>query len=201
MSGDVRRWRLLYGDPTRQVSQKAFGFFLEDDVKATQHVTLNLGLRYDVTDPIKDAHNLLANYVPTSASGLVQVGQGISSPYPTNYNNISPRIGMAWDVFGTGKTILRSGFGIIFEQPSIRTFMFNGGGLNLNPSGIPYVDANGVTQTPDRHHQLVPASFERWHVRSIGSSPISHRQSSRLQPRGRYAASTASATYSASIST
>ncbi len=148
MSGDVRRWRLLYGDPTRQVSQKAFGFFLEDDVKATQHLTLNLGLRYDVTDPIKDAHNLLANYVPTSASGLVQVGQGISSPYPTNYNNISPRIGMAWDVFGTGKTILRSGFGIIFEQPSIRTFMFNGGGLNLNPSGIQYVDANGVTQTP-----------------------------------------------------
>ena len=148
ISGDVRRWRLLYGDPTREVSQKAFGFFVEDDVKATRRLTLNLGLRYDVTNPIKDSHNLLANYVPTSASGLVQVGQGISSPYPTSYNNLSPRIGMAWDVFGTGKTVVRSGFGIIFEQPSIRTFMFNGGGLNLNPSGIPYVDANGVTQQP-----------------------------------------------------
>jgi hypothetical protein len=148
LSGDVRRWRFLYGDPTRQVSQKSLGFFFEDDVKATQHVTLNLGLRYDITDPIKDAHNLLANYSPTSASGLVQVGQGISSPYPTNYNNLSPRIGLAWDLFGTGKTVIRSGFGVIFEQPSIRTFMFNGGGLNLNPSGIPYVDGNGVTQQP-----------------------------------------------------
>ncbi len=148
LSGDVRRWRFLYGDPGRQVSQKAMGFFLEDVVKATQRVTLNLGLRYDVTDPIKDSHNLLANYVPSSVSGLVQVGQGISSPYPTNYNNLSPRIGIAWDVFGTGKTVFRSGFGVIFEQPSIRTFMFNGGGLNLNPSGIPYVDANGVTQQP-----------------------------------------------------
>jgi Carboxypeptidase regulatory-like domain/TonB-dependent Receptor Plug Domain len=148
LSGDVRRWRFLYGDPTRQVSQKSLGFFFEDDVKATQHVTLNLGLRYDITDPIKDAHNLLANYSPTSASGLVQVGQGIRSPYPTNYNNLSPRIGLAWDLFGTGKTVIRSGFGVIFEQPSIRTFMFNGGGLNLNPSGIPYVDGNGVTQQP-----------------------------------------------------
>ncbi len=148
ISGDVRRWRFLYGDPTREVSQKSLGFFVQDDVKVTQHLTFNLGLRYDVTDPIKDAHNLLANYSPSSASGLVQVGQGISSPYPTNYNNVSPRIGLAWDVFGTGKTIIRSGFGMIFEQPSIRTFMFSGGGLNLNPSGIPYIDGNGVQQNP-----------------------------------------------------
>ena len=148
MSGDVRRWRFLYGDPTRQVSQKSSGFFVEDDVKATPNLTLNLGLRYDLTSPIKDSHNLLANYDPASTSGLVQVGQGINSPYPFNHNNLSPRVGLAWDVFGTGKTVLRSGFGMIFEQPSIRTFMFNGGGLNLNPSGIPYVDGNGVTQQP-----------------------------------------------------
>jgi len=148
ISGDVRRWRFLYGDPTRQVSQKAMGFFVEDDFKATPRLTLNLGLRYDVTNPIKDAHNLLANYSPTSPSGLLQVGQGIGSPYPTNYNNLSPRVGLAFDVFGNGKTVLRSGFGVIFEQPSIRTFMFNGGGLNLNPSGIAYVDGNGTTQQP-----------------------------------------------------
>ena len=141
MSGDVRRWRFLYGDPGRDVSQKASGFFIEDAIKATPTVTLNLGLRYDITNPIKDAHNLLANYIPDSESGLVQVGQGISSPYPTNHNNISPRVGVAWDVFGSGKTVVRSGFGMIFEQPSIRTFMFSGGGLNLNPSGIPWADA------------------------------------------------------------
>ena len=148
LSGDVRRWRYLYGDPKRDVSQKGGGFFVQDDVKVTPNVTLNLGLRYDLTSPIKDSRNLLANYIPDSTSGLVQVGQGISSPYPMTHNNLSPRVGMAWDVFGTGKTVVRSGFGIIFEQPSIRTFMFNGGGLNLNPSGIPYVDGNGATQSP-----------------------------------------------------
>ncbi|HVN17765.1 MAG TPA: TonB-dependent receptor [Dongiaceae bacterium] len=148
MAGDVRRWRFLYGDPHRSVSQKSMGIFLEDDFKATRRVTLNLGLRYDITGSIKDSHNLLANYVPTSTTGLVQVGQGIGQPYPTNYNNLSPRIGLAWDVFGSGKTVVRAGFGMIFEQPSIRTFMFNGGGLNLNPTGIPYIDANGIQQNP-----------------------------------------------------
>ncbi|MGA7574842.1 MAG: TonB-dependent receptor [Terriglobales bacterium] len=148
MDGNVRRWRFLYGDPGRRVSQKSFGFFAQDDFRVRSNVTLNLGVRYDVTDPIKDSRNLLANYDPTSPSGLVQVGQGISSPYPTNYNNLSPRVGIAWDIFGKGKTVFRSGFGIIFEQPSIRTFMFNGGGLNLNPSGVPYVDQNGNLQNP-----------------------------------------------------
>ena len=148
MDGNVHRWEFLYGDPARNVSQKSFGFFAQDNYRVRSKVTLNLGVRYDITDPIKDSRNLLANYVPTSPSGIVQVGQGISSPYPTNYNNLSPRVGVVWDVFGTGKTVFRSGYGIIFEQPSIRTFMFNGGGLNLNPSGVPYVDQNGNLQSP-----------------------------------------------------
>jgi len=153
VEGDVRRWRFLYGDPGRNVSQKSFGLFVQDDFRIRSNVTLNLGLRYDVTNPIKDSHSMLANYVPVlngQPGGIVQVGQGISSPYPTSHNNISPRIGVAWDVFGKGRTVIRSGFGMIFEQPSIRTFMFNGGGLNLNPSGIPYAtDPNsGILTQP-----------------------------------------------------
>jgi Carboxypeptidase regulatory-like domain/TonB dependent receptor len=131
-AGDVRRWRLLYGDATRDVNLKAFGLFAQDDYRIFPRLTLNLGLRYDVTYPLQDSRNLLANYVPTA--GLVQVGKGISSPYGTNYDNVSPRVGLAWDMFGTGKTVLRASAGVIYEQPSIRTFMFNGGGLNLNPT-------------------------------------------------------------------
>ncbi len=122
---------------------KSFGLFAQDDFRVTRRVTLNLGIRYDVTFPIKDEHNLLANFVPSQ--GLVQVGQGISEPYQTNYHDVSPRLGVAWDVFGNGKTVLRSGFGMIFTQPSIRTFMFSGGGLNLNPSGVPKILPDGST--------------------------------------------------------
>lgn len=133
-ANNVHSWRLLYGDPGRNISLKSFGLYAQDEYRISRRVTLNLGLRYDVTYPIKDKKNQLANYVPSV--GFVQVGQGISAPYQTNYNNVSPRLGAAWDIFGTGKTILRSGFGMIYVQPSIRTFMFSGGGLNLNPTGI-----------------------------------------------------------------
>ena len=134
LTGNVRAWRLLLGNPARDLSQKSVGLFVQDDFRATRRVTLNLGLRYDVTRPIKDSHDQLANYVPSQ--GVLQVGYGISEPYQTNWTNFSPRLGAAFDVFGTGKTILRAGFGMIYVQPSIRTFAFNGGGLNLNPSAL-----------------------------------------------------------------
>lgn len=138
IAGDPHRWELLYGDPGREISMKSFGLFVQDGYRATPRLTLNLGLRWDVTYPIKDSQNRLANYVPTLANGqpggIVQVGDGISRPYATQYNGVSPRAGFAWDVTGKGKTILRGGGGIIFEQPSIRTFLFSGGGLNLNPT-------------------------------------------------------------------
>jgi hypothetical protein len=159
VEGDVRRWRLLYGDAHRNISQKSFGLFLQDDFRLRPNLTFNLGLRYDVSYPIQDSRDLLANYVPVlpngQPGGIVQVGRGIGSPYPTNYNNISPRLGVAWDVFGTGKTVVRAGFGMIYEQPSIRTFMFNGGGLNLNPSGVAGVNAR------ERNNQFIPPGLFR----------------------------------------
>lgn len=146
LEGDVRSWRLLYGDPGRSIDMKSWGLFAQDDYRITRKVTLNLGLRYDVTYPIHDSRNLLANFVP--GQGLEQVGKGISQPYQANYSNISPRLGAAWDVFGNGKTVLRSGFGMIYVQPSIRSFIFSGGGLNLNPSGLPKVMPDGSVLPP-----------------------------------------------------
>ena len=145
VAGTPHRWERLYGDPQRNVSMKSFGLFVQDGYRATKRLTLNFGLRYGVVPPIKDSRNLLANYEPTLSNGrpggVVQVGDGISSPYPTRYNNFSPRLGFAYDVFGAGKTVVRGGGGIIFVQPSIRTFMFSGGGLNLNPTAA----GQGVT--------------------------------------------------------
>jgi hypothetical protein len=143
LTGSVEDWSLQFGEPARNVSLESFNFFAQDDFRITRRVTLNLGVRYDITFPISEKNNLLANFDPTK--GLVQVGDGISQLYPTHYNNVSPRLGIAWDVFGTGKTVVRSGFGMIFIQPSIRTFMFGGGGLNLNPSGLPKELPDGTT--------------------------------------------------------
>ena len=143
--GNVGNWSLLYGDPARDFHMRSWGIFAQDDYRLTPRVTLNLGLRYDVTYPIHDSKNRLANFDP--ARGFLQVGYGINQPYKTNYNNISPRVGFAYDLFGTGKTVLRAGFGMIYVEPAIRTFVFSSGGLHLNPTALIQPGANGTITT------------------------------------------------------
>jgi TonB dependent receptor-like, beta-barrel len=124
---------------------RSWGLFAQDDFRVTPRLTLNLGLRYDVTYPIQDTHDRLANFDPSR--GFVQKGFGLSELYKTNYDNFSPRIGVAWDVFGTQKTVLRAGFGMIYVEPTIRTFMFSSGGLQLNPTALIEPGANGNIST------------------------------------------------------
>ena len=135
LTGTVRRGRILQGDPHRNVSLKALGLSVQDDWRVAPRITLNLGLRYDLSFPIKEEHNLIANFDPNSEQGLIQVGRGIDAPYDTRYKNFSPRVGLVWDTRGNGKTVLRAGSALIYEQPSIRTFI-DGGGLNENPTGL-----------------------------------------------------------------
>ena len=143
--GRARRGRLLIGDLNRNVHMTSWGAFINDDFRAARLFTFNLGLRYDVALPIKEDRNLIANVLPDR--GVLQVGKGIDSPYQVNWKNISPRLSAAWDVFGTGNTVLRAGGGLIFVQPGIRTFV-NGRGLNLNPSAVAGVlPGNGTINT------------------------------------------------------
>ncbi len=129
---------LLVGNTHRLLSLTAIGGFIQDDWRVRKNLTVNIGLRYDLSFPIKEQNDQLANFIP--GRGIIQVGHGIGSIYPTDYNNISPRLGIAWDLFGTGKTVIRAGGAVIYEQPSIRDFV-NSGGVNNNPSS----SAAGVT--------------------------------------------------------
>src|ERR1700744_1515598 len=76
LTGDVRDWSLQFGEPARNVSIESFGFFAQDDFRFTPRVTVNLGVRYDITFPITEKNNLLANFNPNV--GLAQVGDGIN---------------------------------------------------------------------------------------------------------------------------
>jgi hypothetical protein len=159
--GDAGYGRILTGDIPRSVTLTAFGAFVQDDWRILPRLTLNLGLRYDLSLPIKEAHNLIANFIP-SKGGLIQVGNGISNPYDTDWNNLSPRVGVAWDLFGTGKTVLRAGGAIIFEQPTIREFI-DRGGINENPSGLPGVTpGNGTIQLVTRELDDTAALAAAW---------------------------------------
>ena len=98
--------------------------FAQDDWRVHPRVTLNLGLRYDLQLPYTDPLDRKLAYVPgrrstvspTAPEGLLfpgddGVSRGIVS---TDYNNIAPRIGVAWDPGGDGRTSVRAGFGMFF---------------------------------------------------------------------------------------
>ena len=92
-----------------QLNTTDYGFFFQDDWKMTPRLTLNLGLRYDyeaVPGPYQNLIQPIGKYVP-----LPQFSQK-----PSDKNNIGPRIGFAYDVYGTGKTVLRGGFGMYYGR-------------------------------------------------------------------------------------
>jgi hypothetical protein len=140
VAGDVRSSGnfVFVGSSHRVVSQKTLGFFVEDNWRLTPRLTVNAGLRYDLSFPIHEQHDLLSNFDP--AVGLVQVGRDISKPYNSDYNNFSPRLSVAFDPWGTGKTVFRAGAGIIYEIPHISVYVgqnnTNASGLGLNPTGV-----------------------------------------------------------------
>ena len=71
----------IVGNPMRNYRTTSYGPFAQDDWRIKPKMTLNLGLRWEYTNPVSEANNLLADFVPGSPTGMVQVGQGISSPY------------------------------------------------------------------------------------------------------------------------
>ena len=88
-----------------------FGAYVQDDFQLTPRVTLNAGLRYEFSTLPKEKYERDSALPDLSASAPV-VGPLYENP---TYKNISPRVGMAWDLFGDGRTALRGGYGLYFN--------------------------------------------------------------------------------------
>jgi Carboxypeptidase regulatory-like domain/TonB dependent receptor len=140
-AGSPTNGSLLIGDPTRHIHNWGVGLFAQDDWRITRHLTLNLGLRYEINTVINDDHNQLANFDPNV--GLVQVGKGLGGPYNIDPYNFAPRAGFAWDLAGNNKTVIRGGAGIIYETVNWESFL----ALNNN-LGLATIPTGGVGVTP-----------------------------------------------------
>lgn len=112
------------GGVTGLAGQRQFrnSAFVQDDYKATQNLTLNLGLRWEYDEPIYEVNNKQAN-INTATKKVVLAGQNGNSRALFNgvWTNFMPRVGFAWNV--TPKAVLRGGYGI--------TTYFEGTGANL----------------------------------------------------------------------
>lgn len=112
--------------PTRVASRVFIGSaagFVQDSWKLSPRLIAELGFRFEWNGTPADGGHRFVNFLQSNST-LTQVDE----PYKQNYN-YEPRVGFSWDPFGNGKTILRSGFAIMADQPAANAVT----GLASNP--------------------------------------------------------------------
>jgi hypothetical protein len=104
------------GNSDRHTYENNHAFYMQDNWRLTQRLTLNYGLRWDYFGVIGEKNNLFS-FINVATGNLEQVGVsgGPSELYPKDYNNFGPRLSVAYDVFGTGHTVVRAGYGLFYD--------------------------------------------------------------------------------------
>ena len=156
---------VLNGSPLRNLKQGDYSGFFEDSWHIKPHVTLNYGLRYEYFTPLADSNNQIGGWDPTI--GLFQVGVNVSTPYNPYYKDFSPRAGVAWDIGGKGKTVIRAGGGVYYVDLVIGAMVDN---INLpgRPSGITSIPTAYKTGADGTAPPLLPITSG-----GIGTSSLS----------------------------
>jgi hypothetical protein len=99
------------GSPSDSFHNIPIGAFWQDSWRINHNVTLNYGLRYDIEIP--PTLKPIGSAIAQSAYQILGVQKGIN----TATHNFQPRIGMAWDPKGDGKTVVRASYGIFYDHP------------------------------------------------------------------------------------
>ena len=115
----------ISSDTPIYLRQSVLGLYFSDQWRTTSRLTLNLGMRYEMSTVPTERYNRLA-----TLSSLTAAAPTLGSPYFNNPTllDFSPRVGFAWDPFGKGKTAVRGGFGIYDNLPLTYDFTL----LSLN---------------------------------------------------------------------
>jgi hypothetical protein len=130
-------------------------WFAEDSIRLRRNLTLRAGIRHEFTNGWNEKYGRAANYV-TDASGILLTDpQRGSSAFSANNAKwlFSPRIALAWDPFGKGKTAVRAGYGMYYSLIDNLSFLLN----SLPPyNGSPTFTGNVLNIVPITPGQQPP---------------------------------------------
>jgi outer membrane receptor protein involved in Fe transport len=139
------------GDFSREIRERAFDAYAQDNYRITSNLTLNLGLRYELPFPATENKNRMNLFVPGAQSqvipnappGLLYPGDpGVPAGLiPTQKTAFAPRVGFAWDPRGDGKTVVSAAYGIFYEP----YYTGEGGPLQDPVSAPPYLKTQQIS--------------------------------------------------------
>ena len=123
-------------DNHQHLRGESYAVYANDSFRLTPRLTLSAGLRYEYNSPPVDTEDRANLYDPATRT-LSRVGTNNvpRSGYESDKNNFAPRIGLAYTLNESGTTVLRGGYGIYYDQPSLAP----GEGLYFN---APFFDFN-----------------------------------------------------------
>jgi hypothetical protein len=111
--GRVDQAARSFGDTTRHLEQPSMGLYIQDEWKIRPRLTLSLGLRWDLNGALGESDKNGSNFFPNQ--GLVKLGPTFPRLYDLDKRDLGPRAGLAWDIFGNGKTALRIGYAMTYD--------------------------------------------------------------------------------------
>ncbi len=126
-------------DPDRRYRQWLFAAFVQDDLRLGSRLSANLGLRYEFVTTPTEADGKISNLRRVTDPELTVGGPWHNNP---SLRNFAPRLGVAWDPFGGGKTSLRAGFGLFYDEILPKYYFFSG---SLNP---PFTTRTSIPNPP-----------------------------------------------------
>ncbi|CAN5552418.1 hypothetical protein BH10ACI4_BH10ACI4_16290 [soil metagenome] len=113
--------------PTVYLNFQSDHLFVLDDWKVTPTLTLNLGLRWELDQPVYSGKNTLSNFDLASGTFITAGPNTYKHIYNFDWNNFAPRVGLAWQPFGNDKTVLKAAGGLFYNTPLLyNQFLTNG---------------------------------------------------------------------------
>lgn len=102
-------------DPNRIFRTNTFDGFVQDEWRVNNRLNLSLGLRYEIDTPLTDTGNRIANLIP-GVGNFVVGSPELPRLHNLDKNNFAPRVGAAYLLTKDGKTVVRGGGGIFYDN-------------------------------------------------------------------------------------
>ena len=117
--------KIAEGDTLRHTIENNHSLYIQDEFRWTQRLTVNYGMRWDYFGVVHEKNDLFYQMSAANGGTELQVGGpgGPSSLYNPDYNNFAPRMALAYDVTGKGKTVIRAGWGLFYDAFSQDIFL------------------------------------------------------------------------------